>query len=95
MLSELIGTAADTLLPTINAMDDLAIEKQIRTLSNTRDSLSGVRGEIRGEAQTTYALMLPLVDRLAAINAVSKLDAMKRSTGEVMESAAKLASPSP
>jgi len=62
MLSELIGTAADTLLPTINAMDDLAIEKQIRTLSDRRDSLSGVRGGIRGEAQTTYALMLPLVD---------------------------------
>ena len=62
MLSELIGTAADTLLPTINAVDDLAIEKQIRTLSDRRDNLSGVRGEIRGEAQTTYALMLPLVD---------------------------------
>ena len=48
MLSEEIGTAADTLLPTINAMDDLAIEKQIRTLSNRRDSLSGVRSENRG-----------------------------------------------
>ena len=87
----------------------VAIEKQIRTLSDESDSLNAelqtlkdTKGKLEakqvgllqreiGEAQTTYALMLPLVDRLAAINAMNDLDAMKRSIGEVMESAAKLA----
>ena len=66
----------------------LNIVEQIRALSDENGKLEANQVN---EVQITYALVLTLVKRLSTFNAMDDLAMMEKSTGEVMEIAAKLA----
>ena len=78
-----LSDESDTLSIEVQTMKEHKMQPEARQLGLLQRGI--------GEALTTYALMLTLVDRLAAINAMDDLATMRRSTGEVIQAAAGVA----